>query len=143
VNEERRLLRLNHRRETFEKALSQWVRARSWRRLSYLVDEQVKRLGGIDQVAKTWHDCVRRAMDSKRDHLVLRSFTVLFKMMELGQKLQPTVIGEMSDAELDVFLGDALAAQIQRNPEELAKLLESQGYVVIRPANGVPPEPTT
>jgi hypothetical protein len=115
------------------------LRARSAKRLAFLVDQLVQNFGGITGVARQWHDCHHHALEKGKDHLVLRSFRTLFRLWTAAQELAPRY-DDMSDDELaEVVKGEALNL-IQERPEIVLLVAETMGCTVAWPPGTDPAE---
>ncbi|MHB8862746.1 MAG: hypothetical protein ACYC6N_10095 [Pirellulaceae bacterium] len=108
-------------------------RARSQRRVLALVDTIIRRFGGIERFAATWHAQVDRVRQSQpMAKKTLDFFRAVTRMAEVseGRESDPH---ELSDDELAEQLLASTEHLLSEHPQLVLRVAEGLGWTVVPP----------
>lgn len=111
--------RTSHRRQRFYHDESVLLRVRSAQRLAFIVSDMFGRLGGIEEFARQWHDCIEAAKRDEKHHIVFRGLKTLLQMMLAAEQLLPNTANtdDMTTEELRDHARPFAMELIRDNPE--------------------------
>lgn len=128
--ERRRQKTASRTRRSFESAATRMAAARSQREANALVDELVRRFGGVENVGALWMNTLANARTYSAAHFRLISGIIrLFQISDQANRHR-----RLSEDELQDILQDGIHDVLTHEPDTFANVLRELGWSVQPPA---------